>query len=97
MSGYPILKLREIFGFEAVFCLGFVCASALFHQNACDALHVVHSSHAGWCCQSADDLFIHVGFCALNAMSPTGRSRPFHSDANGLVPAEGCAFCPQVA
>ena len=37
----------------------------------------------------ADDLFIHVGFSALPALSRTGRSRPFHRDADGLVPAEG--------
>jgi 3-oxoacyl-(acyl-carrier-protein) synthase/3-hydroxymyristoyl/3-hydroxydecanoyl-(acyl carrier protein) dehydratase/1-acyl-sn-glycerol-3-phosphate acyltransferase len=40
----------------------------------------------------ADDLFIHIGFCSLQAMSKTGRSRPFHKDADGLVPAEGCAL-----
>ena len=40
----------------------------------------------------ADDLFLHVGFCALKALSPSGRSRPFHRDADGLVPAEGAAF-----
>ncbi len=40
----------------------------------------------------ADDLFIHIGFSALQAMSKTGRSRPFHRDADGLVPAEGCAL-----
>ncbi len=39
-----------------------------------------------------DDLFIHIGFCALKAMSRTGRSRPFAADADGLVPAEGAAF-----
>jgi len=32
----------------------------------------------------ADDLFIHVGFSALGAMSPSGRSRPFHAEADGL-------------
>ncbi len=37
----------------------------------------------------ADDLFIHMGFTALKALSPSGRSRPFHRDADGLVPAEG--------
>src|SRR5258708_29862010 len=39
-----------------------------------------------------DDLFTHIGFCALGAMSRTGRSRPFHRDADGLVPAEGAGF-----
>ncbi len=39
-----------------------------------------------------DDLFIHIGFCALQAMSRRGESRPFAADADGLVPAEGAAF-----
>jgi len=40
----------------------------------------------------ADDLFIHQGFTALGALSPTGRSRPFHAEADGLIPAEGAAL-----
>ena len=40
---------------------------------------------------SADALFIHVGFTALGALSPSGRSRPFHRQADGLLPAEGAA------
>src|SRR5258708_32606095 len=39
-----------------------------------------------------DDLFTHIGFCALGAMSRSGRSRPFHRDADGLVAAEGAGF-----
>ncbi|HWT14626.1 MAG TPA: beta-ketoacyl synthase N-terminal-like domain-containing protein, partial [Patescibacteria group bacterium] len=42
--------------------------------------------------QRADDLFLHIGFAALNALSKSGRSRPFHRDADGLLPAEGCAM-----
>ncbi|MGW4129429.1 beta-ketoacyl synthase N-terminal-like domain-containing protein [Amycolatopsis japonica] len=41
---------------------------------------------------AADDLFLHVSFSSLGALSPTGRSRPFHASADGLVPAEGAAF-----
>ncbi|MGC6509213.1 MAG: beta-ketoacyl synthase N-terminal-like domain-containing protein [Myxococcota bacterium] len=95
MSGYPILKLREIFGFEGPsFALDSACASALYAiKYACDALHDGRARvMLAGAVNRADDLFIHVGFCALNAMSPTGQSRPFHSDANGLVPAEGCAI-----
>src|SRR5262249_41313562 len=40
----------------------------------------------------ADDLFIHLGFTALQALSPSGQSRPFHARADGLVPGEGCAL-----
>jgi acyl transferase domain-containing protein len=41
----------------------------------------------------ADDLFLHVGFAALQALSYTGQSRPFHAEADGLLPAEGaCMF-----
>jgi acyl transferase domain-containing protein/3-hydroxymyristoyl/3-hydroxydecanoyl-(acyl carrier protein) dehydratase len=40
----------------------------------------------------ADDLFLHVSFCSLGAMSRSGRSRPFQRGADGLVPAEGAAF-----
>jgi 3-oxoacyl-(acyl-carrier-protein) synthase len=39
-----------------------------------------------------DDLLIRAGFCALGALSRTGRSRPFHREADGLVPAEGVAL-----
>ncbi|MEQ1572083.1 MAG: polyketide synthase, partial [Myxococcota bacterium] len=40
---------------------------------------------------ASDDLFLHLGFTALGASSPTGRSRPFHRGADGLVPAHGAA------
>ena len=33
-----------------------------------------------------------MGFSALNALSKSGESRPFHQQADGLVPAEGAAF-----
>ncbi|MEM1106945.1 MAG: beta-ketoacyl synthase N-terminal-like domain-containing protein [Pseudomonadota bacterium] len=38
---------------------------------------------------AADNLILHIGFEALKALSPTGRSRPFVSGADGLVPSEG--------
>nr|WP_273184821.1 beta-ketoacyl synthase N-terminal-like domain-containing protein [Hyphomonas adhaerens] len=40
---------------------------------------------------AADNLILHIGFEALNALSPTGRSRPFVKGADGLVPSEGAA------
>ncbi|MCB9971487.1 MAG: beta-ketoacyl synthase N-terminal-like domain-containing protein [Hyphomonas sp.] len=40
---------------------------------------------------ATDNLILHIGFKALNAISPSGRSRPFVQGADGLVPSEGAA------
>ncbi|MGF7234009.1 MAG: beta-ketoacyl synthase N-terminal-like domain-containing protein, partial [Frankia sp.] len=95
MSGLPaILAARELglglggFGIDAA------CASGLYAVKlACDRLHDRSADVmlAGGVSR-ADDLFIHISFCSLTAMSRSGRSRPFHRDADGLVPAEGAAF-----
>ena len=95
MSGLPALLLAEQLGIGGpAFALDAACASSLYAVKlACDQLHdrTVDLALAGAVCRS-DDLFIHVGFCALGAMSRTGQSRPFHAGADGLVPAEGAAF-----
>ncbi|MFP5512116.1 MAG: beta-ketoacyl synthase N-terminal-like domain-containing protein [Alphaproteobacteria bacterium] len=69
------------------------CASSLYAVKlACDRLHDGSADlmiAAG--VNRGDDLFLHMGFTALNALSPTGRSRPFHREADGLIPAEGAA------
>ncbi|BBZ77009.1 hypothetical protein MANY_23460 [Mycolicibacterium anyangense] len=76
------------------FALDAACASSLYAiKLACDALHdgeadVMLAGGAN----GADDLFLHLGFTALQALSPSGRSRPFHTDADGLVPAAGAAL-----
>jgi 3-oxoacyl-(acyl-carrier-protein) synthase/3-hydroxymyristoyl/3-hydroxydecanoyl-(acyl carrier protein) dehydratase len=75
-------------------CLDTACASSLYAiKVACNQLQEgkVDLALAG-AVNCADDLFIHVGFTALSAMSRTGTSRPFHARADGLVPAEGAAF-----
>ncbi|MEZ4239832.1 MAG: beta-ketoacyl synthase N-terminal-like domain-containing protein [Myxococcota bacterium] len=94
MSGLPALIAADELGLGASFALDAACASSLYAiALACRRLHAgeLDLALAGAVCRS-DDLFIHVGFCALDAMSRTGRSRPFHRDADGLVPAEGAAF-----
>jgi 3-oxoacyl-(acyl-carrier-protein) synthase/3-hydroxymyristoyl/3-hydroxydecanoyl-(acyl carrier protein) dehydratase/1-acyl-sn-glycerol-3-phosphate acyltransferase len=95
MSGLPAhLLARALDLGRPAFCLDAACASSLVAIKwACDRLHrrEADAMLAGAVC-SADDLFIHVGFCALQAMSKTGQSRPFHRDADGLVPAEGAAM-----
>ena len=94
-SGLPAHLAARALGLDAgAFALDAACASSLYAiKLACDRLHDRSADVmvAGGV-NRADDLFIHVGFCALAAMSRTGRSRPFHRDADGLVPAEGAGF-----
>ncbi|MBX2797451.1 MAG: polyketide synthase dehydratase domain-containing protein [Myxococcales bacterium] len=95
MSGLPALLLADELGIGGgAIALDAACASSLYAiKLACDQLQdgTLDLALAGAVCRS-DDLFIHVGFCALDAMSRTGRSRPFHAEADGLVPAEGAAM-----
>ena len=95
MSGLPAHLAASALGLGAgAFALDAACASSLYAiRLAAEALYdgradVMVAGAVNRC----DDLFIHVGFCALKAMSKTGQSRPFHAQADGLVPAEGAAF-----
>ncbi|MGI9331760.1 MAG: beta-ketoacyl synthase N-terminal-like domain-containing protein, partial [Gammaproteobacteria bacterium] len=95
MSGYPAHLLTRAFGLSgSSYCLDAACASSLYAiKLACDALHERRADLvlAGGV-NAADDLFLHTGFSVLQALSPSGRSRPFHRDADGLVPAQGAAL-----
>jgi acyl transferase domain-containing protein len=76
------------------FALDAACASSLYAiKFACDRLwsRSADLMLAGGV-SHADALLLHNGFRALSAFSPTGRSRPFHRDADGLVPAEGAGM-----
>lgn len=93
-SGLPARLAARALGLQGpAFCLDAACASSLYAVKlACDQLHDGHADimlAAG--VNRGDDLFLHMGFSALNALSPTGRSRPFHREADGLIPAEGAA------
>ncbi|WP_405719304.1 beta-ketoacyl synthase N-terminal-like domain-containing protein [Streptomyces sp. NBC_01537] len=94
-SGLPAHFAARALGLGAgAFAVDAACASSLYAVKlACDRLHdgTADLMLAGGV-NCADDLFVHIGFHALSAMSRTGRSRPFHQDADGLVPAEGAAF-----
>jgi acyl transferase domain-containing protein/3-hydroxymyristoyl/3-hydroxydecanoyl-(acyl carrier protein) dehydratase len=95
MSGLPALMLERALDLGVgAMALDAACASSLYAiKLACDRLHDGDADlMLAGAVNCADDLFIHQGFTALNALSPTGQSRPFHPDANGLVPAEGCGF-----
>ena len=95
MSGLPARLLARSLGLGGtVFALDAACASSLVALKlACDRLHDRRAdAMLAGAVSCADDLFIHIGFCALDALSPSGQSRPFHAQADGLLPAEGAAF-----
>ncbi|MEU6253481.1 beta-ketoacyl synthase N-terminal-like domain-containing protein [Streptomyces sp. NPDC047043] len=93
-SGLPAHLAARALGLGAgAHALDAACASSLYAVKlACDRLHdgTADLMLAG-AVNRADDLFIHLGFRALSALSRSGRSRPFHRGADGLVPAEGAA------
>ncbi len=94
-SGLPAQLLARALGLGGgAFALDAACASSLVAVKlACDRLHDGRAdAMLAGAVSCADDLFIHVGFCALEALSPSGRSRPFHRGADGLLPAEGAVF-----
>ncbi|HEY1909448.1 MAG TPA: beta-ketoacyl synthase N-terminal-like domain-containing protein, partial [Vicinamibacterales bacterium] len=95
MSGLPAHILANALGLDAgVLALDAACASSLYAmQVACSWLSTGRADVmlAGGV-NRAEMLFLQMGFTALTALSPTGRSRPFHREADGLVPAEGAAL-----
>ncbi|MGG4046141.1 MULTISPECIES: beta-ketoacyl synthase N-terminal-like domain-containing protein [Paenibacillus] len=95
MSGYPAFALAKALGLGGeAYCLDAACASSLYAiKLACDSLHDGRADlMLAGAVNGAEPLFLHTGFRALQAVSKTGQSRPFHSQADGLVPAEGCGF-----
>ncbi|MCV7077366.1 beta-ketoacyl synthase N-terminal-like domain-containing protein [Mycobacterium szulgai] len=94
-SGLPAHLVARALGLTAgALCVDAGCASSLYAiKLACDRLHdrTADVMLAGGV-NRADDLFLHVGFSALQALSHAGASRPFHQQADGLVPAEGAGF-----
>ena len=94
-SGGPAHVVAAAYGLTGdVFALDAACASSLYAlEIACRRLQDRESDLmlAGGVAR-ADPLFIHLGFTALQALSPTGQSRPFHKAADGLLPAEGAGL-----
>jgi acyl transferase domain-containing protein/3-hydroxymyristoyl/3-hydroxydecanoyl-(acyl carrier protein) dehydratase len=95
MSGLPAMLVAKGLGLGGnTMALDAACASGLYAiKVACDRLQDGRADLmlAGGI-NAADPLFIHMGFCALNALSKTGSSQPFSENADGLVPSEGAAF-----
>lgn len=94
-SGLPAQFAAEALGLGlGGFALDAACASALYAiKLGCDRLHdgAADLILAG-AVTCPDRLLIREGFRALSAASPTGRSRPFHRGADGLVPGEGAVL-----
>ncbi|MBL0423232.1 hypothetical protein JI739_23045 [Ramlibacter sp. AW1] len=95
MAALPTRLLVRALGLGAeAFTLDAACASSLYALKlACDALAHGRADLmlAGAAC-GTDAMFLHIGFRALKALSPTGQSRPFHREANGLVPSHGAVI-----
>ena len=91
-SGFPAHVLARAIGATGpVLALDAACASSLYAlEIACRKLQTrqIDIGLVG-AVNAADNLILHIGFEALQALSPTGRSRPFIKGADGLVPAEG--------
>ncbi|MBK9655585.1 MAG: hypothetical protein IPO66_08940 [Rhodanobacteraceae bacterium] len=95
MSGGTAAILAQAMGLNAgSYCLDAACASSLYAiKLACDQLIDGDADlMLAGAVQRADPLFLQMGFAALGALSQSGQSRPFHRDADGLLPAEGCAI-----
>ena len=95
MSGLPAQVAARALGLRgSAFCLDAACASSLYAiALATDWLHQKRADvMLAGAVNRADSLFLHMGFSALQALSPSGRSRPFHAQADGLVPGEGAGI-----
>jgi len=94
-SGLPAHLAAKALGLDrGGFALDAACASALYAiAIACDRLRDRRADlMLAGAVSCSDRLLISGGFRALGAASPTGRSRPFHRDADGLVPGEGAVL-----
>ena len=95
MAGYAVHHLaRELQLDLGAYALDGACASSIYAiKLACDALHDRRADlMLAGAVNRSDDLYLHIGFSTLKAVSPTGQSRPFHTDADGLLPCEGAGF-----
>ena len=95
MDGFAVHRLAQTLQLDlGAFALDGACASSIYAiKLACDALHDRRADlMLAGAVNRSDDLYLHIGFSTLKAVSPTGQSRPFHNQADGLLPAEGAGF-----
>lgn len=94
-SGLPSLLAARALGLEGgAYALDAACATSLYAiKLACDRLHDRSADlMLAGAVSRCDILLMHGGLAVMGVLSPTGRSRPFHREADGLVPAEGAAL-----
>jgi acyl transferase domain-containing protein/3-hydroxymyristoyl/3-hydroxydecanoyl-(acyl carrier protein) dehydratase len=95
MDGFAVQDLARTLQLDlGAFALDGACASSIYAiKLACDALQDRRADlMLAGAVNRSDDLYLHIGFSTLKAVSPTGQSRPFHSGADGLLPSEGAGF-----
>jgi acyl transferase domain-containing protein/3-hydroxymyristoyl/3-hydroxydecanoyl-(acyl carrier protein) dehydratase len=95
MAGHAVHTVAETLGLGlGGFALDGACASGIYALKlACDALQDGRADlMLAGSVNRSDDLYLHIGFHTLHAVSPTGQSRPFHAGADGLLPSEGAGF-----
>jgi acyl transferase domain-containing protein len=92
VTAFPALLLARALWLEGgAFTLDAACASSLYAVKlACDELHARRADAmlAGGVSRP-DNLYTHMGFTQLRALSPSGRCAPFDAGADGLVVGEG--------
>ena len=94
MSGFPIQKTAQLLGLnKGGYGIDAACSSSLYalylscrdlQEKKCDFMI---SGAVNRC----DPRLIYTGFSSLQALSPSKQSRPFHENADGLIPCEGAA------
>ena len=95
MAGHAVHTVASTLGLGlGGFALDGACASGIYALKlACDALHDGRADlMLAGSVNRSDDLYLHIGFHTLHAVSPSGQSRPFHAGADGLLPSEGAGF-----
>ncbi len=92
VSGLPAAMLAQALGLGGVaFTLDAACASSLYALKL--AIDLLQSGRADAMLAGGmsrpDSLYTQMGFSQLQALSPTGRCRPFAADGDGLLVGEG--------
>lgn len=95
MSGLPAVLMAKALNVKGkAFALDAACASSIYAiKLACDELQLGKADlMLAGAVNASDSLLLNRGFAALHALSKSGNSRPFHKEADGLIPAQGAGI-----